>query len=218
MAKITVLLVEDHIIVRKGLLSLLVEEPDIEVVGEAGDGWEAVSAVQTLRPDVVVMDITMPRLNGLEATSKIKHDWPQTQVVILTMHTNEEYLLQILQAGAAGYVVKQAAPDELVMAIRAAQRGDQFLSPLISGTVIHEYVERAGADEPADAYQTLTGREREVLQLLAEGYATREVADLLVVSVKTAESHRSNLMRKLDIHNLADLTRYAIRKGIVTLE
>lgn len=218
MDKIAVFLADDHTIVRKGLLSLLLEQADFTVVGEAEDGREALAHVERLQPDVVVMDITMPRLNGLEATRQIKHRWPAIQVVILTVHTTEEYIFQILQAGASGYVVKQAAPSELVMAIRAAHAGETFLSPSISQTVINEYIASAQAAQFDDAFDTLTEREREIMQLLAEGLSTREIADLLVISVKTVETHRGNLMRKLHVHNLVDLTKYAIRKGVVPLE
>jgi len=218
MNPITVLLAEDHTIVRKGLLSLLQSESDIEVVGEAANGHEAVRLACQLRPDVVVMDITMPLLNGLEATRHIKRDLPDTRIVVLTVHTTEEYIYQILKAGASGYLVKQAAPDELVLAIRSTCAGQTFLSPSVSGMVIQEYIERAQQTEVADDYATLTDREREVLQLLTEGLSTREIAEHLVLSVKTIETHRANLMNKLDIHNLPDLTRYAIRKGVVPLE
>lgn len=218
MSPITVLLAEDHTIVRKGLLSLLQSEANIEVVGEAADGHTAVRLACELQPDIVVMDITMPLLNGLEATRHIKRALPETHVVALTVHATEEYIYQILKAGASAYILKQAAPRELVMAIRCAHAGDTFLSPSVSRLVIQEYIDGTRGKDADDEYQTLTDREREVLQLLVEGYSTREIAELLVVSIKTIESHRNNLMNKLDIHNLPDLTRYAIRKGIVPLE
>lgn len=218
MIPIKVLLAEDHTIVRKGLLFLLAEQLDIEIVGEAANGQEAVAKALALQPDVVVMDITMPLLNGLEATRHIKRALPDTKVVILTVHTTEEYIFQILQAGASGYVVKQAAPDELLMAIKAACRGDTFLSPSISQTVIQEYIQHVTAIRKEDDLSLLTDRERQVLQLLAEGHTNREVAQLLVISVKTVETHRANLMHKLDLHNIADLTRYAIRRGVIGIE
>jgi DNA-binding NarL/FixJ family response regulator len=218
MRKIKVLLADDHTIVRKGLLSLLLNQEDIEVVGEAQDGRGALKLVEQLQPHVVVMDITMPLLNGLEATRQIKHHWPEIQVVILTVHTAEEYIFQILQAGASGYIVKQAAPKELIMAIHAAYAGETFLSPSISQTVIQEYIVHARSTSGEDGFNSLTEREHEILQLLAEGRTTRDIAEILVISIKTVETHRANLMHKLDIDNLAALTKYAIRKGVVTLD
>jgi DNA-binding NarL/FixJ family response regulator len=215
MNKISVLLVDDHTIVRKGLRSLLDAEADIQVIGEAEDGREAVEQVGRLRPQVVVMDITMPGLNGLEATRQITERFPQVQVVVLTMHTAEEYIFQILRAGASGYVVKRAAPSELISAVRAAYRGESFLGPAVSKTVIEEYLRQAEALAGENSYETLTPREREVLQLLAEGHSNRRIAELLCLSVKTVQSHRANLMRKLDIHSIAELTQYAIHKGVI---
>jgi two-component system response regulator NreC len=213
---VRVLLAEDHTIVRKGLRSLLDGEAGIEVIGEAEDGREAVEKVGQLLPDVVLMDITMPGLNGLEATRQIKKRFPEVRVLILTMHANEEYILQILRARASGYVVKQAAPSELVSAIQAVYRGESFLSPSISRTVIEEYIRQAEATTEKDSYDQLTDREREVLQLVAEGCSNREIAELLQISLKTVETHRANLMNKLDIHSTAELTQYAIHKGVIS--
>jgi len=214
---VRVLLAEDHTIVRKGLRSLLDGEPDVEVVGEAEEGREAVRMTRRLLPDVVLMDISMPGLNGLEATHQIKRDLPAVNVLILSRHANEEYVLQILRAGASGYVVKQAAPTELLLAIRAAHRGEFFLSPSISREVIEEYVQQApGTAE--DRWGRLTDREREVLQLIAEGHTSREIAELLTISEQTVRTHRANLMNKLDIHSTAELTQYAIRKGVISLD
>ncbi len=218
MDSIQVLLVEDHTIVRKGLRALLEGEPDIQVVGEAEDGRQALDQVQQLLPDVVLMDIGMPGLNGLEATRQIKHQFPKTKVVVLTMHTNAEYVFSVLQAGASGYLVKQAATEEVISAIRAVYQGGSFLSPSISTKVIEEYLRRAGTTEVVDPYERLTGREREVLQLIVEGHSTQEIATLLYVSGKTVETHRARLMEKLDIHTIAELTQYAIRKGIIELD
>ncbi|HUV73260.1 MAG TPA: response regulator transcription factor [Anaerolineae bacterium] len=218
MSKITVLLAEDHTIVRKGLRSLLESRADIKVVGEAENGREAIDRVEELRPDVVVMDIGMPGLNGLEATRRIKKRFGDVQVLILTVHTGEEYILQILRAGASGYLVKQAAPAELISAIQAVHRGEAFLSPSISKKVLEDYVQRAGATAQRDSFERLTDREREVLQLIAEAYSTREIAEQLHISIKTAETHRAHLMEKLSLHSTAELTRYAIRKGVVTLD
>jgi DNA-binding NarL/FixJ family response regulator len=217
-SQITVLLVEDHTIVRKGLRSLLESEHDIQVVGEAENGREAIEKADELRPDVVVMDIGMPGLNGLEATRQIKKRFSDVQVLILTVHTGEEYILQILRAGASGYLVKQAAPAELISAIQAVHRGQAFLSPSISKRVLEDYVQRAEATARGDSLERLTDREREVLQLIAEAHSTREIAEQLHISIKTAETHRAHLMEKLGLHSTAELTRYAIRKGVVTLD
>jgi len=213
-----VLLAEDHTIVRKGLRSLLDAERGIEVIGEAEDGREALEKVQRLRPDVVLMDITMPGLNGLEATRQIKKRFPEVKVLILTMHANEEYVHQVLQAGASGYVVKQAVVRELVSALQAVHRGDSFLSPSVCGRIVEEYIRRAEAMVEKDSYDKLTDREREVLQLIAEGHSNRGIAGLLCISVKTVETHRAHLMDKLGIHNRAELIKYAIRKGVISLD
>jgi two-component system response regulator NreC len=218
MSKIRVLLAEDHTIVRKGIRSLLDDEPDIEVVGEAADGREAVEKVEKLRPDVVLMDITMPQLNGLEATRHIKKQFPEIKVLGLTMYTNEEYIFQLLQAGASGYLVKQSAPAELISAIQAVYRGDSFLSPAISKTIIEEYLKHTEKISQSDAYEKLTDREREVLQLITEGYSNQEIAEMLYISVKTVGVHRVNLMTKLNLHNTAELIKYAFRKGIISLD
>ena len=215
MREIRVLLAEDHTIVRKGLRSLLDSEADIEVIGEAEDGRQAVEMAGELMPDVVLMDITMPSLNGFEATRQIKQRFPDVKVLVLTMHANEEYVFQILRAGASGYVVKKAAPTELVSAIRAVHRSESFLSPSISRTVIEEYIQQAEAMSRQDGYERLTPREREVLQLVAEGHSSREIAEVLSVSVKTVETHRANLMDKLGLHSVAELTQYAIRRGVI---
>lgn len=217
MDKTRVLLAEDHTIVRKGLRSLLDKETGIKVVGEAEDGREAIAKAEELHPDVVVMDIAMPGLNGLEATRQIKKRFPDMKILILTMHTNEEYVLQTLNAGASGYLVKKAAPAELISAINAVHKGDSFLSPSISRTVIDEYIRRSKEiSEGEEGFEQLTVREREVLQLIAEGRKTREIAELLYISIKTVETHRAHIMDKLDIHSTAELTQYAIRKGIIS--
>lgn len=218
MTKIRVLLAEDHTIVRKGIRSLLDEERDIEVVGEAENGRDAVAQAAALTPDVVVMDHTMPLLNGLEATRQIRKFLPAVRVLILTMHTTEEYVFQFLRAGAAGYLVKQTAPTELISAIRALHAGDSFLSPAVSKAVIDEYVRVGESCRQAATDGLLTEREREVLQLIAEGHTNQAIAQQLQISVKTVGVHRLNLMQKLDLHNLADLTKYAIRNGIIGLD
>jgi two-component system response regulator NreC len=219
MSAIRVLLAEDHTIVRKGLRALLEDELDIEVIGEAQDGRDAVQMVDQLHPDIVLMDISMPGLNGLEATRQIKARFPEARVLVLTRHANKEYVYQILRAGASGYVVKQAAPTELVLAIQAVYRGGTFLSPSISGKVVEEYIQRTEAMVSSeDSYDRLTPREREVLQLIAEGHTGPEIAEMLHISVKTVGHHRTNLMSKLEIHSAAELTQYAIRKGVISLE
>ena len=214
MSKIRVLLAEDHTIVRKGLRALLEEEASIEVIGEAEDGREAVQKTQELLPDVVLMDLSMPGLSGLEATRQIKKRVPEVKVVVLTRHANEEYVFQILRAGALGYVVKKAAPTELILAIQSVYRGDSFLSPAISRPVIEEYIRKAEA-MVENRYDTLTNREREVLQLIAEGHSSREIAGLLHITERTVRTHRGHLMDKLDIHSTAELAQYAVRKGVI---
>ena len=218
MKRIRVLLAEDHTIVRKGLRSLLDAESDIEVIGEAEDGREAIRKVEQLHPDVVVMDIAMPGLNGLEATRRIKKLFPDVEILILSMHATEEYIFHILQAGALGYVVKQSAPSELVSAIRNVWQGELFLSPTISERVLAEFIRRGEAIAQQDSYDQLTDREREVLQLIAEGHSNREIAEALHISVKTVETHRGHVMDKLDIRGTAGLTRYAIRTGVISLD
>ena len=218
MSPISVLLAEDHTIVRKGIRSLLDAERDINVVGEAENGREAVEIAEEIHPDIVVMDHSMPVLNGLEAMRQIRQRDDGIKVLILTMHTNEEYVFQFLRAGAAGYVVKQSAPNELVAAIRAVAAGQSYLSPSISKTVIDEYVRQSQELAITDSYDALTSREREVLQLIAEGNTNREIATQLHISVKTAGVHRNNIMQKLHLTTMAELTRYAIRKGIISLE
>lgn len=218
MSPISVLVAEDHTIVRKGLRALLDDAEDIVVVAEAANGREAVSRSQELQPDVVLMDISMPLLNGLEATRQIKKAQPDTKVIILTVHDNEEYVLQTLQAGAAGYLVKHSAPAELVAAIQAAFRGESYLSPTISKTVISQAIQQNHGAPDADSVDLLTTREREILQLIAEGHSNHDIGEILNISEKTVRSHRNNLMDKLDIHSTAELTLYALRKGIITLD
>jgi two-component system response regulator NreC len=218
MPKIKIFLAEDHTIVRKGIRSLLDSQPDMEVVGEAANGREAVEQVEKLQPDIVLMDITMPELNGLEATHRIKKDFPHIRVLVLTMYTNEEYIHQLLQAGASGYLDKHTAPNELVLAIHAVNRGDPFLSPSISKTIIDEYLRQSGNAAYEDNYHKLSSREREVLQLLAEGCSYKDVAEKLHISEKTVGAHRANIMEKLNLNNSSELVKYAIRKGIISLD
>jgi len=218
MTRKRVLLVEDHIVVRQGIKALLSEEADLEIVGEADNGREALVLVEKLHPDVVLMDISMPGLNGIEATHQICQRHDDVKVVILSMYASEEYVFQVLRAGAAGYVLKQSDSSEVLTAIRAALAGGSFLSPPISRAVIDDYIHRAEARGQGDDLDPLTSREREVLQLLAEGFSNKEIAEQLSISVKTVESHRSNMMSKLDVSNKTELVKYAIRKGWATLQ
>ena len=211
-----VLLTEDHWLVRASLRSLLGDFPGIEVVGEASDGREALQRIPELKPDIVLMDISMPGLNGLEATRRIVKEHPEVRVVVLSMHTGERYVMDALRAGAAAYVLKGSAPRELELAIDAVARGELFLSPAISRHVIEASLGR-GAEQRTSLEQ-LTPRQREILQLIAEGKSSKEIAQLLDAGVKTIESHRASLMARLDIHDVAGLVRYAIRHGLVSLE
>jgi len=214
--KIRVLLADDHAVLRDGIRALLEDEPDILVVGEAEDGRAAVDEARKLSPDVVIMDIGMPLLNGLEATRQIKRDTPETRVLILTMHENPEYVPQVLSAGGSGYVLKQAAGKELVLAIRAVAQGEAQFSPSVARTLADLYLQSLEAEAIHDPYDDLTPREREVLQLVAEGFSSRKIAETLNLSVKTVKTHRLHLMQKLGLHDRAELVRYAFQKGIIT--
>ena len=217
METIRVLLAEDHTIVRKGLRVLLEGQAGIEVVAEAEEGRQAVQLAERFKPDVVLMDFSMPGLNGLEATRQIVERVPDSRVLVLTRHTNQEYVDRILQAGASGYLVKRSAPEELITAIQAVHRGDSYLDPAISKIIIRNYLEKPKT-EGDERYERLTPRLREVLQLIAEGRPNREIATILHVSVKTVENHRVRLMEALDLHSTAELTQYAIRIGIISLD
>ena len=216
--KIKVLLVDDHTIVRKGLRALLDAEPEIEVIGEAETGREALQQAHELLPDIVLMDISMPDMNGAEATRQIRHRLPSAKILVLSMHADEEFVFQLLRAGASGYLIKKTAPEELILAIKTVFQGHSFLSPAISNTVIDAYVRRADEMTAEDHYEILTEREREILQLVAEGRTSREISELLHITARTVETHRANLMAKLDIHTVAELTKYAIRRGIIALD
>ena len=217
MKKIKVVVADDHTILRQGIKALLDNQEEIEVVGEAKDGREAIKVIEELSPDVILMDIAMPGLNGLEATRRIKKKFPKTKVVVLTMHTNEEYIFQILNAGADGYLVKETAFQDLISAISSVHRGEAFMSPSISKKVLTEYIQRAQGKEKV-GFDTLTTREREILQLVAEGNSNKKIAEALFISPKTVETHRAHIMDKLNIHDRAGLIKYAIRKGMINLD
>jgi len=214
--KIRILLADDHTILRDGIRSLVESQPDMVVIGEAEDGHHAVQMACDLEPDVVLMDIAMPLLNGLEATRQIRRTRPHVRVLILTMHENEEYIRQVLAYGAMGYILKDAAASDLLGAIRAVQRGEAVLSPAITRLVIEDYL-RWG-DLNADRIPNgLSPREQEVLQLIAEGYTNKQIAEILCISIKTVQSHRANIMSKLDLHDRSELVKYAIRKKIIEI-
>jgi DNA-binding NarL/FixJ family response regulator len=216
MQKITVLLADDHTVVRKGLRALLEGEEDIEIVGEAETGRQAVRMAQELSPDVVVMDIAMPLLNGMEATRQITRETPGTKVLILSSYSDEEYVQQLTEAGAVGYLIKQTAVTDLLVAIREAQKGNAFFSPAIAKRLLDRYRQSFLNGQPTKVTgDRLTSRELEVLQLIAEGKANKQIASELCISIKTVEKHRQQVMSKLNIHDVASLTRYAIFKGII---
>jgi len=211
--KIRILLADDHAVLRAGIRALLDMQPDIEVIGEAGDGHQAMARVRELQPDVVLMDIGMPGLDGMAATRQIKAAYPKTRVLILTQHENKEYILPALKIGASGYVLKRAEGDELLTAIRAVYAGETFLDPAIAGVLAEDVCRVAGA--PADPFDSLTDREREVLILLAQGKTYQQIAETLFISAKTVDYHRANLMRKLELENRAELTRFAVQRSLI---
>lgn len=213
----TIILADDHAIVRQGLRALLEAEPGLSVVGEAADGLEAVTLVDRLNPRVLILDLMMPGLSGLEVTRRVCQRTPQTRVVILSMHASEAYVLEALRNGAAAYVLKEASGAELVHAVREVAAGRRYLSPPLSENAIEVYVQKAKAG-PLDPYETLTDREREVFHLAAEGRSNSKIAVKLGISARTVESHRANLMRKLGFHNQTDLVRYAFKRGILPAE
>ena len=215
MAPLRVLLVDDHALVRAGMRSLLQDLPDVEVVAEAGDGAEALAAAERERPDVVLMDIAMKGMNGLEAAARLREGLPGVKVIILSMHTSEEYVLLALRAGAAAYLIKDSATSELELALKCVMRGETYLSPAISRQVVDGYVQRVGASAGPEP---LTPRQREVLKRIAEGRSTKEIAFELSLSVKTVETHRAQIMERLGIRDVAGLVRYAMRAGLVPPE
>jgi two-component system response regulator NreC len=214
--KLRIVLADDHTILREGLRALLTADPDFEIVGEAQDGRDAVRCVEKLEPDLLLMDLSMPRMSGMDAIREIKKRYPATRIIALTVHKTEEYILTTLQAGADGYVLKDATHGELFMAIKNVMAGKSYLSPDISEKVIEGYLESRQSSCSVSAWGTLSQREREVLKLIAEGYKNKEIAEDLCISLKTVEKHRANLMKKLDLHNAASLTVYAVEKGLVS--
>jgi DNA-binding NarL/FixJ family response regulator len=215
--KIRVLIADDHTLVRDGIRSMLNLVADVEVIGEAINGREAVEKTRELAPDVVLMDLAMPIMSGLDATRRIRRESPGTKVLALTQYDDNEYVIPVIEAGASGFVTKMAAFSELALAIQAVYNGDSFLSPSAAAALVEEYQQKTTAEGDKDPYQQLTDRERETLKLVVEGYTTREIADMLVVSPKTVEWYKTSLMNKLNIHNRTDLIKFAIRKRLITI-
>lgn len=214
MGKIRVLIVDDHAVMRDGIRALIGVHDDIEVAGEASEGREAIEKVKELAPDVVIMDIAMPDLDGLEATRRIVKEKTQAKVLILTQHDNKEYILSAIKAGAAGFVPKRALGSDLISAIRAVYQGGSFLYPSATAVLIEDYRKRA----EVDTYDRLTSREREILKLIAEGHTSQEIATTLIIALKTVLGHRTKIMEKLDIHNRTELIKFAMRKGLISID
>jgi len=211
-----VVIVEDHTIVREGLRSLLTSTKEFEVVGEAEDGHAAIRIIEKIQPDLVLSDLSMPRMDGVDMIQAIKKEFPHTKIIALTVHRTEEYVLATLKAGADGYILKEASYDELLMAIRNVMKGKPYISPEISGTIIEGYLQGRRSLQTDSPWETLTKRERQILKLIAEGYKSREIADYLHISPHTVETHRARLMQKLGIHNTAGLVTFAMGKGLVS--
>lgn len=209
------MIAEDYTILREGLRSLLSSHPEFEIVGEAEDGQEAIRSVEKLKPDLALMDLSMPRMNGMDAIKEIKKRSPETKVLVLTVHKTEEYIHAALQSGADGYILKDSTHAELGMAIKHILEGKRYISPGISESLIEGYLEGRKKEKPPSAWDTLTQREREILKLIAEGYKNKAIGEYLCISVKTVEKHRANLMKKLDLHNIQSLTALALEKGLV---
>ncbi|MBI2832223.1 MAG: response regulator transcription factor [Chloroflexi bacterium] len=218
MEKMRVLIADDHVIVREGLRSLLQAQPDIEVVGEAADGEEAVRKTEELQPDVVLMDITMPGMSGLEATRQIRKDNPNVKILVLTMHESDEYFFKMLDAGVSGYFVKGGSSNELLAALKTISQGDVYLYPTMAKKLLSDYLQRVRAGADKETYDGLTGRERQILKLIAEGRTTQDIADSLVLSGATVQTHRAHIMSKLGLRSRTELIKYAIKHGYVTLE
>jgi len=216
MRRIRILIADDHKLMRSGLRLLIEQQSDLSVIGEAGDGRETVSLSKSQRPDVVVMDISMPNLNGIEAAHQITQEHPEIGVVILSMHSDESYVLRALKAGVKGYLLKDSAESDLILAVRAVAGGKSFFSPAVSKVLLDDYMRKLKRSGAEDAYDLLTPREREILQLVAEGKSNKDVANLLNLSVYTVETHRSNMMQKLRLKSVPELTLYAVRKGLIS--
>jgi DNA-binding NarL/FixJ family response regulator len=211
----SIVIAEDHRILREGLKALLSSESELFVAGEAEDGKEAIKLVSSINPDIILMDLSMPKVHGLEAIREIRKISPSTKILVLTVHNDDEYISTTLQAGAHGYVLKQASFDELLISIKTVLRGKPYLSPAISETIITGYLHGKKSSEVKSAYDTLTARERETLKLIAEGARNKDIADFMGISVKTAEKHRSNLMKKLNLHSVSAITAFAAKKGLI---
>jgi len=216
--KVRIVIAEDHTILREGLRSLLSSSPNFEIIGEAGDGREAVRQVRKFKPELILTDLSMPRMNGMEVIKEIKRESPATKILVLTVHRAEEYILATFRAGADGYLLKDSTHSELLMAVKKVLSGTHYISPEISEKVIEGYIEGKKSLKSRTSWETLTQREREILKLIAEGYRNKEIAEDLCISVKTVEKHRANLMEKLDLHSIQALTTFAIEKGLVSRE
>ena len=210
-----VVIAEDHTLFREGLKALLSLEPEFEVVGEAADGYQAIQSAKELKPDLILLDISMPRVDGMAAIKEIKRVCPEAKILILTVHKTEEHVLETLKSGASGYVLKDASHEEFLLAMKSVLQGKRYLSPDISAMVVDGYLNGRKTAEPNSLSEILTPRERQVLKLVGEGYKNKEIADFLCISVKTVAKHRANIMNKLDLHNVASLTAYAIERGLV---
>ena len=217
MTPIRLLLVDDQDIVRAGLRSLLERHPEMDVVGEAGSGTEAVALAEQLRPDVILMDITMPEMNGAEATRQIKETVPEVNVLALTIHEDEAYFFEMLNAGASGYIPKRASPDDLLAAIQIAAAGGVYLHPIVAGTLVQDYLRRVRSGTERESYDGLTRRQQEVLTMIAEGLSNQDIGTHLGISVRTVERHRENIMARLNLHSRTDVVKYALRKGLIQL-
>ncbi len=210
-----ILIAEDHTLFRQGLKALLSLEEDFEVVGEAGDGHQAIQRAKELKPDLILLDISMPRVDGMTAIKEIKRSSPEAKILVLTVHKTEEHVLETLKAGATGYILKDASHEEFLLALRSVLDDKRYLSPDISERIVEGYLNGRDTDEPTSPWKSLTPRERQILKLIAEGYKSKEIGEFLCISEKTVAKHRSNIMNKLDLHSASELTAYAIKRGLV---